>query len=410
MEVEPTWAGGGDPAFDAGNGPGARTRLRLAYAFDNRVPSPQADTEQLVSTVAALSRRDDVDATLVLPRLGGEADPGEIRRFYRVDGTFDVVRYGGPRWPRPLQKLAAPLGVVRTHEARAAHLVHTRNLPVALGALWSGLRVALETYRPWPDQFRVLRPVVRHLMLHPRFVGGIFHSALARGSYELLGVPRERLLVAHNGWEPSRMQPVLDRREARERLGLPPDRPAVVYTGRVDDEKGLDVVLEIAGLRPEMTFHLVGAKEEDPFTERARRVPNVELVPWQPYEAVSGWLYAADVLLLPPSSAPLERHGSTVLPMKLFSYLAAGRPILGPRAPDVAELLRDGENARLVSPGDAEAAAVALREVLDDSSLRERLAWGARRTAEGLTWDARAERIHRFLARRLEEMDAGRDG
>ncbi|NIP58412.1 MAG: glycosyltransferase [Gemmatimonadetes bacterium] len=389
--------------------------LHIAYAFDNRVPSPQADTEQLVSTVAALSRR-GLDVTLVIPRLGEDPGAGkgagkdaaadEIRRFYGVEGAFAVARYPCPRGPRPLQKLVAPLRAVRAGAAREADLIHTRNLPIALAGIGAGRRVVLETYRPWPDQFAVLRPLIRRLMGHGDFVGAILHSRLARESYARLGVPEERLLVAHNGWEPSRMEPVLERGEARERLELPRERPIVVYTGRVDDEKGLDVVLEVASLAPEVLFVLVGAKEPDAFTERARRADNVRLVPWQPFEAVSRWLYAADVLLLPPSARPLERHGSTVLPMKLFSYLAAGRPILAPRTPDVTEVLRDGENARLVPPGDAEAAAAAVGEILEDGALRERLADGGRRAAEGLTWDARAERIHRFLARRLEAMEA----
>ena len=62
-----------------------------------------------------------------------------------------------------------------------------------------------------------------------------------------------------------------------------------------------------------------------------------------------------------------------MLPLKLFAYLAAGRPILAPDAPDTAELLRDGDNALLVPPGRPELAAAALDRILGEPGLAERL-------------------------------------
>ena len=64
-----------------------------------------------------------------------------------------------------------------------------------------------------------------------------------------------------------------------------------------------------------------------PVERRAESLPNVIVRPWQPFDSVLRYLDAADVLLVPPSAAPL-RGGGTVLPLKLFSYLAAGRPPL----------------------------------------------------------------------------------
>lgn len=375
--------------------------LRIVYAFDNRVPSPQADTEQLVSTVAALSRR-ELDIRLLVPRLGDDVDFGDLCRYYGVQGAFRVSRFATPPGPRVAQKLWAPLQVARAEVVERADLVYTRNLPIALGMAALGKRVVLDTYRPWPRQYPLLRPLVRWLMRSPRFVAGILHSDLARQAYLGIGVPEERLLVAHNGFEPSRMEPVMNRRDARRALDLEPDQPTVVYAGRISGDKGLDVVLEMARRCPRVHFLLVGSTSRDPFEEECRAVPNVDLVPWQPFDRLSAWLYAADVLLVPPSVHPLVEKGHTVLPMKLFAYLAAGRPILAGASPDVRELLVDGENAVLVPPNDPEAAATALNNLLRDGELKIRLVAGATRTAGCLTWEARARRIHEFILERLE--------
>jgi glycosyltransferase involved in cell wall biosynthesis len=83
--------------------------------------------------------------------------------------------------------------------------------------------------------------------------------------------------------------------------------------------------------------------------------------------------------------------------MKLFSYLAAGRPILAPEAPDTAELLRHGESAFLVRPDDPEAASAALDRLLQERALAARIAQAALALSDRLTWDSRAEKITAFL-------------
>ena len=118
-------------------------------------------------------------------------------------------------------------------------------------------------------------------------------------------------------------------------------------------------------------------------------------------------MFAADVLLIPPSSAPLQRFGTCILPLKLFSYLAAGRPILAPDAPDTRELLADAETALLVAPDRPELAAAALDRLLGDSRLAASLSAKALELAAGLGWDDRATRIAAFLRQRLAQLPPG---
>jgi len=145
----------------------------------------------------------------------------------------------------------------------------------------------------------------------------------------------------------------------------------------------------------------VGSEGEGAVEAEARALPNTLVVPWQRFGDLAPWLYAADVLVIPPSLAPLERHGNTVLPLKLFLYLGAGRAILAPRAPDTAELLVDGVNAALVPPGDPAATQAELRRLFADPARARRLGEAAWQTAQALTWDARAERIEAFLQARI---------
>jgi glycosyltransferase involved in cell wall biosynthesis len=72
------------------------------------------------------------------------------------------------------------------------------------------------------------------------------------------------------------------------------------------------------------------------------------------------------------------------LPRVAIESLARGRPVVGSRAGGIPDAVTDGENGLLVPPGDAQALADALVRLASDRELAERLAAGARPSAEGL--------------------------
>jgi glycosyltransferase involved in cell wall biosynthesis len=376
--------------------------MRLLYPLIWSRPDRKADREQTISTVAALARR-GVETTLLMPR--GPGDPAltaaALADYFAVEGEFRLVqresRWAGEALGRTLLWLRQ---IFRDPEIGRADLLYSR-IPAMLGMGGrSPLPFAADHYRPWPDDLPIIRPLLRRTTRRDTCLGIILHSTYAAGAYERAGVPAEKLLVAHNGAEPRLMGPPPDKAAARARLGLDADRFTAVYAGRVNARKGLDQLLALADLRPGTLFLFVGSEGEGPVEAEARMRANVRIVPWQDPAALPVWLHAADVLLIPPSRAPLEQYRNCVLPLKLFAYLAAGRPILAPLAPDTAELLADGENALLVPPGDPATAAAAL-DRLRDPALAARLGAAAYARSGELTWDRRAEKILAFLTARL---------
>lgn len=373
--------------------------MRIVYPLLWSRLGREADQEQSIATATALARQ-GAEVTLLMPRGAGDPplDAGTLSDWFDVRGDFALVqersRWAGPQlwrtilWVRQLARLP---------EVRQADLLYSRiPLLFATGQALP-LPFAVEHYRPWPDDWPFLGPFIRATARHARCRGFILHSDYAAASYRRAGIPPAKILVARNGVDPDRFRDPPGPAEARARLGLPARRPIAVYAGRLSADKALDQILALADLRPEVLFLLVGSEGEGPVEAEARRRANVRALPWQPPAGLPGFLHAADVLLIPASTRPLRRSRRCVLPMKTFAYLAAGRPILAPRAPDTAELLRHGENAFFVEPERPDLAAAALDEILADSALAERLASGAARSGRGLSWDARARNILGFL-------------
>jgi glycosyltransferase involved in cell wall biosynthesis len=377
--------------------------MRIVYPLMWSRPDRKACRAQTMGTAAALARR-GMDVTLLMPR--GRRDPAftaaDLRAFFGVEGDFRLVQrpsnWAGEGLAPQLMWLRQ---VFRDTEVAEFDLLYSR-IPamLAIGGP-SPLPFATDHYRPWPDDLPAIRPLVRRTAAARQCLGLILHSAYAADAYRRAGVDAAKVLVAHNGAEAAPTEAPMDKAAARALLGLPADRAIAVYAGRINAQKGLDAILALAGAAPETLFLLVGSEGAGPIEAKAAGRDNVRIVPWQAPAELPPWLHAADVLLIPPSRAPLELYRNCVLPLKLFSYFAAGRPILAPRAPDTAELLDDGDNALLVSAGDTEAAAAALARIVAEPELAARLGAGALASAATLTWDHRAARIATFLEDRL---------
>jgi glycosyltransferase involved in cell wall biosynthesis len=373
--------------------------MHIAYITDQLLPQTATDTEYMISTVAAFGEV-GTEVTLVKPEHWWNPEPGRdaIAEYYQVEPTFEVehVRSVYPNI-RGIEKIAQGIAGPLHPAARRADVLYTYTLPILLGALLGGTRpIVYETYRPWPYQQPLSRPLFRWIARHPQFLGAVLHSEHARSSYVDAGLDPYMLRTARAGYDPDRLSPRLSQAEARDRCDLP-DRPTVTYTGRVTMKKGLGLMLDMARALPDAQFVIVGSEDEGPVEREAAPLSNVRVVPWQPFDAMTTYLYAADVLLIPPTVGPLKNVGNTVLPMKTFPYLAAGRAILAPDTPDLQEILRDGENAALVPPDDLDAAIERLRALLQAPEERAALGDAAYGTIRRHTWPRRAERILEFI-------------
>jgi glycosyltransferase involved in cell wall biosynthesis len=183
---------------------------------------------------------------------------------------------------------------------------------------------------------------------------------------------------------------------------LPDGEARVVYAGQLYPWKGVDVLVEAMVHVPRARLVILGGLEQEADHARIRGLvasrgldQRVELPGSVPQSRVAAELLRASVVAVPYlKSAMTERHTS---PIKLFEALAAGRPIVATDLPSSREVLEDGRQALLVAPGDPLALAGAIRRLIEDRDLAERLARMAFETAPQYSWDARAAKLRTLL-------------
>jgi glycosyltransferase involved in cell wall biosynthesis len=173
----------------------------------------------------------------------------------------------------------------------------------------------------------------------------------------------------------------------RERLGIPAGVPVVLYSGTFEPYQGLsylmDAAPEIRRALPDTRFLLVGGRPD-----RARANGNDGLgivrVPQQPRERLAAFLALADVLVSP------RAYGKN-LPLKIFDYMASGKPIVATDSPMHRTVLSE-DVALLVEPSPL-GIARGVVALLRDPERGAALGRAARRYAEEeLGWTTFSER------------------
>ena len=149
--------------------------------------------------------------------------------------------------------------------------------------------------------------------------------------------------------------------------------PVVLFVGRLVPVKGVDVLLQ-AMARVNARLAIVGTGPQEQNLRQLAVVLGVRASFFGalPHEQLRVLYAPSDCLAV--SSVVLSNGYADGRPTVLPEAMASGLPVVATRSGGIPDLIHDGENGLLVPPGDAEALADALNQVLNDKDLHRRLA------------------------------------
>ncbi len=352
-----------------------------------------------------------------LERMGHQAPVFTAGHLGYADAESDVIRsrgirlgdsgyYAAPGYSRQAQVQLATLDLLHAHHPFVAGRLALRygrrfKRPVVY-TNHTRLDLYAEVYVPRP-----LRRAARRLLYWylPRFASRCDlviapSSGLARVMREFWGV-RARVVVVPNGIDLAHFQRPATR-ASRTDLGLPPDVPLAIYTGRLGVEKNLAFLLRAFALafQSESRAHLLllgDGPDVDALQALTGELGLLEHVTFAgavPYEQVPAYLAVADVFV---SASVSEVH-----PMSLIEGLAAGLPAVGVISPGIADTIQDGVSG-LLTVHDLIPFSEGLHRVMTDAQFRARLAEAARRTSARYSIERTTARIVELYAQLISD-------
>jgi len=378
--------------------------MKLLYIANARIPTEKAHGLHIVKMCEAFVAHGE-DVTLVLPRRKN-AIIEDIFSYYGIKRNFIVQYIHVIDWVECgffgywINQVSFAFGLLFKKFDKIGLVVFTRD--ELSGWLLSkfGYKVFYDMHG-FPIKWMLLWKIAMKSML------GIVctNQWKIEQCCEKFGLPRGKLLLARNGFDQNIFSIELTKNEARKAIGQPENKSIAVYAGHLYDWKGVDIIVAAAKLMPEVLFIIVGGGETEikNFKNRQNLGVNVEMVGQRPHKEVYNYLRAADVLLLPNSVHSVNSRFSgysvnDTSPIKMFEYMASGRPVVASDLPSIGEVLNP-DNSVLIKPDDAIALAKWVGNVLSNRELAERLSKKAISDAQKYTWDKRVEKIIGFIKR-----------
>jgi glycosyltransferase involved in cell wall biosynthesis len=388
--------------FQPERDPRGRHRPCLIYAYKFEFPSESGMAIQIVSDAHALARLGITVILFVTPSPAHRiASVAEGLRFYGFD-PLPGLRI--TRLPFARKSLRKKLGAAIFWAAVSGALVRHRAAPPLVVSRSRRITRRLLALRRWlPIRYRIaheihedgtrgLPPeraerleVARERALLERVDAVIATSpVVARHIRDAYGLGA-RVHCIPNGADTERFLPI----EPRRAGSADKAECVLAYAGSFNAWKQVSLAIEcLAHLPSNVRLILMGGKQKYRETDRGwlddltRRLAVADRVSYRGFVSppdLPAQLAEADILLLPLGDNAVARYFTS--PLKLFEYMATGRPIIAPAYPSITPFLTHGVSGYLVDPMTPETIAQAVSELRQNPALAASLGQRAREEA-----------------------------
>jgi len=367
--------------------------LKIIYVSGSTVPSRFANSVHVMKMCQAFAANGHEVVLYAHKNSDEEIDPFE---YYGVNKRFEVKYYQSSRRRiRYVSSIMQTWALRKSVKLTKADLVYGRSHLGLLGCIGLGIPIIYEAHiLPQTRKDIAIEKVLLRRRELERLV--VISDSLRRDYIKMFPFVESIITVAHDGAD----LPVND---VEDKVGRWPGRlgvPQVGYVGHLYPGKGMEVVHALSEAMPEIDFHVIGGMEQDiAYWREQAKGSNLFFHGFVSHGRLSSYYSRFDIVL-----APLQKrivlHSRNIdisrwtSPLKIFEYMAHGKPLISSDLPVLREIVIDGHNGIVVPPDNIQAWIDALQALISNQSMRERLGLQARNDLEAkYTWQTRAKAV-----------------
>ena len=377
------------------------------YISPSVIPSRTANSIHVISMCEALTQLGYKTVLFFKSDNLTKADSNKfINQFYGVNSDGIELNEYSSKTARGVEFFIAILAlshfIIDTAKGRTPKIVIARNLYAALlFGIFLRKKVVYETHSP-ECGFR--KKIQRLLLNSPKIYTVVISNALKKIICEFHCIHDRNIHVFHDAARAgaqklNKLQRIEQRRELFEqKIELKTYKNFIGYFGHLYAGRGIEVIQGVAEKNPEQAFVIYGGNEGEIKKYRCdNHIKNIFFMGHISPNLAHNAMRLMDILLMPYQknvSVGLKDVDTSkwMSPMKMFEYLSAGVPIISSDMPVLREILKDGDNAILVSPSDIEAWSNTLRKIINNPDLANGLGFNAYcQYKDKHTWKYRAK-------------------
>lgn len=359
---------------------------KITYFSDAVIPSRMADSVGIINQCAAFASA-GIDTHLTAAKKPWIIikKSRNLYKYYGVEKTFKISRFlMGPR--RTGIRFDFDKKALKVYKDRGG-ILFTRKLIPVLGEI-KDLKIIYELHHP------PVKPMPREILLSEKILRIVcITKGLADWTIENFGSGLAKKITVIPDAVNIRLfenQNCSIEKHGNLRVG---------YTGALYNGRGIEIIVALAEKFGDMEFIIAGGtKKQVDHWKKQSRSENIKFLGYIPPANIPRLLKSFDYLLMPyqKNCMLLDNKTSTAeyaSPLKMFEYMASGKPIISSDLPVLQEVLQAGWDALVVSADDIGQWANALIKLTQEPGLGKRLADNAFEKVKNYTWEKRTQRI-----------------
>lgn len=366
--------------------------MKITYIANLRLPSERAHSIQIMKMCEAFSRQ-GAEVELVVPDKRNNLGEEKIFDYYGIRNQFRITKISSMdllgktksfgKLFYLLDLFSFVLSLILQGKIAKESIVYTRDPVLTLPFMGSHqLWVEIHDIPRRPSFFNILLKKANGIVVITHHLKKLLEESVSRNT---------KIIVAPDAVSLEDFEDPISQDEARRELGLPLDRKIVMYIGLLDEWKGYHTLLEASqGLPTGVQIVLIGGSAAQ-VIELQKQYPKVLFLGFRPYKSLPRHQRAADALVIPNSGRDLISKYFTS-PLKLFSHMASGVPMIVSDLPSLREVV-DESTAFLFTPDDPVSLSTVIKQALsnhEDAKLRSAKALNL---SKGYSWDNRAKEV-----------------